>query len=157
MVLQLGKKPSRAHDVLLAAGWDGNFYLQSSLKMEGACHLAAYDRSGRHLYTAAIPVEEPTFKVRPAIDGYGRVYVRLPNEGGDVFRIEAWGKSVIPFARSRSVGGLFGNEQHIVCTPDGSLFALGGGGSMRCFSPEGRVVFLSPGAIAADQGRGSEF
>ena len=157
MVLQLKGAPSRAHDVLLATGWDDNLYLQSSLKMDGACHLAAFDRHGRHVYTAAIPVEAPTFKVRPAIDGYGRVYVRLPNEGGNVYRVEGKkGKTVILFARSRSVGGLVGSERHIVCAPDGSLFALGENGCMRCFSPEGRVVFLSPGAIAADQGSGDE-
>jgi hypothetical protein len=156
LVCQVKNTPSRAHDAILAAGWDGNLYLQSSLKMDGACHLAAYDRSGKHHYTAVIGVEAPTFNVRPAIDGYGRAYVHLPNEGGSVYRVEGWGRSVIPFARSRSVGGLFGAERHIVCTPDGTLFALGGGGSMRRFSPEGRVAFLSPGAIAADQGRENE-
>jgi hypothetical protein len=154
MVFELRKAPSRAHDALLAMGWDGHFYLQSSLNMDGACHIAAFDRQGQHLYTAAIRVEAPAFKVRPAIDGYGRAYVRLPNEGGNVYRVEAGGKNVITFARSRSVGGLFGDERHIVCTPDGSLFAVGENGSLRRFSPDGRVVFLSPGATAADQGKG---
>jgi DNA-directed RNA polymerase subunit RPC12/RpoP len=157
MVFQLGGTPSRAHDVILAAGWDGHLYLQSSLNMESSCHLAAYDRAGHRLYTAAVGVQAPTFKARPAIDGYGRAYVRLPNEGGNVYRVEGRGKNVVLFARARAAGGLFGGEHHIACTPDGSLFAIGAGGSLRIFTPEGRVAFLSPGAIAADQRRADAF
>jgi hypothetical protein len=156
MVLQLKGKPSRVHEVVLAVGWDGNLYLQSSLNMESSCHVAAYDRQGKHHYTAAVPVQAPGFNARPAIDGYGRAYVRLPNDGNTVYRVDNHGKNVFPFARPRAAGGLLGSERHIACTPDGTLFALGDSGSMRCFSPEGRVVFLSPGAIAADQGRTDE-
>jgi hypothetical protein len=158
MVMELGSTPSRVHDVLLATGWDGNLYLQSSLNMRSSCHLAAFDRHGRHLYTAAIPVEAPGFEVRPTIDGYGRAYVHLPNQGGQVYRVEAGGRNVVPFVPLRPSPGMFGEESpHIVCTPDGTLFALSASGCMRRFSPEGRVLFLSPGAMAADQSRNSDF
>jgi outer membrane protein assembly factor BamB len=157
-VFQLKNQPSRVHSVLLAVGWDGGLYLQSSLKMEGASHLAAFDRSGKHLYTAQIPVQAPGFEARPTIDGYGRAYVLLPNDGGTVYRVEAWGRNVVPFARTPSSGAdLLGGGTFMACTPDGSLYLVSGGGVLRRLSPDGRVAFLSPGAIAADQRRGDVF
>lgn len=155
LVSQLGEMPSRAHDVILASGWDGNLYLQSSVNLSSACHLAAYGRGGNRLYTAQVPVAAPRFHARPAIDGYARAYVWVPTDGGAVYRVENWGHAVVPFARSRTAGGTLGAERHIACTPDGTLFVVGNGGSVRQLSPDGRVMFLSPGALAADQ-RGSE-
>jgi hypothetical protein len=155
-VFELGNKPPRvAAHALLGASWDGTLHIGATILVKDALHVATYDRSGKRIYMAECPMTMPYQENRVLSDASGVLYIiagELIGMGQErtVFRVDPRAGTAAQFLTPRSKRGLLGNE-HVFCvTPNGTLFALGNGGAMRRFGPDGRVQHMSSAAASFD-------
>ena len=147
-VENVGHHPTELDDYSkLHVGWDGRLFVERSE------WIACFDRAGKRLWRIKLPADGVRGD-RLGTDGAGNLYVlaELPGDPRPrvLLRISPDGERVDTLAHDRRIGGVIGDEELLLVSPDGVIIMLRHGMRIRVLGPDGRLLHLSEASRESD-------
>jgi len=133
-------------------GHDGYLYMLDTTSNDGC--IAKYDRSGNRIWEKKTSVLKDKF-CKPFADKNGFVYI-LGKDDKEMYKLIRYsndGENIQILLTDILEGGVLGNQDYIAVTPDGTVFILDTYRSLKVFSPDLKLKYISDSAKEDDNDR----